>query len=346
VVIGGLIGLVPMWVHLALAGPAAAFEGMFIDPVFRLRAGRELPRPPHWNEIDGALQRTAEGTPPWWRLPHLAVSHALFLWFCVMVVGTLAFLAFAIWQRRRPERRTRRSAVLLAVALISLGILPQALQRPDSAHLLWVTCVSWPFAVVLVADMVRYWRPRIDWRGAVGIGVGFATALTFTVTALFTFRYYLLHTRVGLGQVPSAFRVERDGRYFYIGDYRASQALAGAIADLDAKAKPGERLLVGPLDLRRTWYNEAFLYWFFPELDPATYFIEMDPGVANAEGSRLADDVASADWLLLSGLWDGWREPNASVDYGSDAPNQVIRDHFCQVGSWEDDLTVLYRRCR
>ena len=27
---------------------------------------------------------------------------------------------------------------------------PQPLQRPDSAHLNWVTCVSWPFAVVAV----------------------------------------------------------------------------------------------------------------------------------------------------------------------------------------------------
>jgi hypothetical protein len=45
-------------------------------------------------------------------------------------------------------------------------------------------------------------------------------------------------------------------------------------------------------------------------------------------------------------LWDGWLEPNTSGEYGSDAPNQVIRDHFCEVGSYEDGLAVLYRRCR
>jgi hypothetical protein len=32
--------------------------------------------------------------------------------------------------------------------------------------------------------------------------------------------------------------------------------------------------------------------------------------------------------------------------YGPDAPNEVIRDHFCAVGSYEDSLVVLYRRCR
>ena len=74
----------------------AAVRGMFVDPVFHLRAGRELPRPPSWNRLDGALQGVAEEIPPWWRLPHLAASNALFLWFFVMVLGTLGLLAFAV----------------------------------------------------------------------------------------------------------------------------------------------------------------------------------------------------------------------------------------------------------
>ena len=135
---------------------------MLVDPVFHLRAGRELPRPPSWNQLDGALQGVAEEIPPWWRLPHLPASNALFLWFCAMVVGTLALLAFAVWRRAAAGDRSGRSAVLLAVALIGIGILPQALQRPDSAHLLWVTCVSWPFAVVAGIDVVSAWRPRIE----------------------------------------------------------------------------------------------------------------------------------------------------------------------------------------
>ncbi|MBA3605617.1 MAG: hypothetical protein H0W46_06535, partial [Acidimicrobiia bacterium] len=345
VALGLVVGLLPMWVHLVMAGPVNAFEGMVVDPVLRLRGGRELPRPPSWSRLDGALQAVAEEIPPWWRVPHLRASHALFLWFCLMVAGTLALLAFAIVARRGVARPSGRSSVLLAVALISLGILPQALQRPDSAHLNWVTCISWPFAVVAVAEVVGRWRPHIERRRAVVVGAAFALAATYTFTALFTFRYYLLHTRVGLGQVPSAFRVERDDRYFYLGDYRAFLAVSAAVDELDRRAEPGERLLVGPIDLRRTWYSDVFVYWLFPELDPATYFIEMDPGVANEEGSRLAADVASADWIVLTGLWAGWMEPNSSVEFGSDAPNQVIRDQFCLVGSWEDDLAVLYERC-
>ena len=117
------------------------------------------------------------------------------------------------------------------------------------------------------------------------------------------------------------------------------------IAALDEMSSPGERLFVGPQDLRRTWYSDAFFYWMFPELDPATYYIEMDPGLANEEGSSLADDVASADWVILTGFWNGWREPNTSMDFGSDAANQVIAREFCEVASFEDDLILLYRRC-
>ena len=71
----------------------------------------------------------------------------------------------------------------------------------------------------------------------------------------------------------------------------------------------------------------------------------MDPGLADRPGSRLAADVASADWVVLTNFWTGWFEPNASIDRGSDAPNQVIAQHFCKVGDWENSLVMLYHRC-
>ena len=136
-------------------------------PVFRLRDGRELPRPPSWEHLDGGLQAVAEEIPPWWKVPHLSASHTLFLWFFLMLAVAVGLLGFAVWLRRRDGGRTGRSVALLAVALVSVGILPQALQRPDSAHLMWVTCVSLPFSAVAVIEALRRWRPRIDGRPAV-----------------------------------------------------------------------------------------------------------------------------------------------------------------------------------
>ena len=79
-------------------------------------------------------------------------------------------------------------------------------------------------------------------------------------------------------------------------------------------------------------------------LVPATYYIEMDPGVANAKDSGLAGEVHRSDYVILSTVWDGWDEPNDSRKFGPDKPNQVLRKEFCQVGDF-GGLYRLYQRC-
>ena len=57
----------------------------------------------------------------------------------------------------------------------------------------------------------------------------------------------------------------RDGRRFYLGNTALQTASQAAIDDLDAKMKPGERLVVGPADLSRTIYSDVVFYYLFPE---------------------------------------------------------------------------------
>ncbi|MEI7547803.1 MAG: hypothetical protein WCK21_07070, partial [Actinomycetota bacterium] len=147
------------------------------------------------------------------------------------------------------------------------------------------------------------------------------------------------------GNLPMGLEVDRGDRHFFLNSQEQQSAAQAAIGELAALSKPGQRLFVGPADLRRTVYDDPFFYHLFPELTPATYFIELDPGIANSPGSRLAADVQSADWLVLTNFWTGWREPNTSVDNGSDAPNQVVADHFCLIGSYQQALVLLYQRC-
>lgn len=344
VLAGSLVGTIPMWAHVAIAGPSAAFEGMFVDPVFNLRGGRELPRPPSWDRLDGALQAVGEQVPPWWRVPAMSASASLFVWFWLMLMITAGLVGVAVWLYRRSGHSPRTTALMVG-SLVAIGIVPQAMQRPDSTHLAWVTCISWPLAVVAVVEIVRLRRPTSHPHRRLTIGASLVAVMMLVVAPLFTYRYYLHAARVSVGDLPGALPVERDGRRFYLGDARPWRASRDVVATLDELARPGETLLVGPQDLRRTWYSDVFFYWMFPELEPATYFIEMDPGLANAEGSSLADDVASADWLILTGFWNGWREPNTSMDFGSDTPNQVVATQFCEVGSFEEGLILLYRRC-
>ncbi|HUV10045.1 MAG TPA: hypothetical protein VMX12_03640, partial [Acidimicrobiia bacterium] len=137
--------------------------------------------------------------------------------------------------------------------------------------------------------------------------------------------------------------IRNDGRVFYYGAESNAAELAELLPVASRIAKPGDRLVIGTGDLRKTPLSEAFVYFLLPETRPGTFYIEMDPGVANADDSRLADDLRHADLVILSRAWDEFHEPNDSRVLGSTAPNRVLRDRFCSVlntGTYE-----LLRRC-
>jgi hypothetical protein len=344
---GAFVGLLPMWWHLYRAGPVTAFRGMVIEPVVDLRPGRELPRPPSWSKIDGALQAVAETPAPRWWLPAPAAEHQLFLWFWAVVVVAIVTLVVAVLLWRRADETQRHGLVpLVAVAMFGFAILPQALQRPDSAHLAWVAMVSWPaltaIAIGPLRDRVAALRP--DWRAAVA-STAAMTVVMLVICPFFTFRVYALHTRVAIGDLPPPHEIERDGRRFWVGDIAVARGVNQMIPDLEAIIEPGDTLVVGPGDLSRTVYADTYIYWLFPELEPATHFIEMDPGLADAPGSGLAEDIAAADIVVLTNTWSGWLEPNASSEFGSPEHNRAVADHHCLVESYETNLVLLFRAC-
>ncbi len=259
-----------------------------------------------------------------------------------MLAGIVLLIVYAVTSRRRPGGRTR------ALNGGAAGRADQrrhpapgaAAPRLDPSHVGHVRVVA-----------VRH-RRRGRTRPAVG-GLAssgatpwlparvIALAATYIFTALFTFRYYLLHTRVGAraGSERGPGDTRRPDVLLRQRPRRRRAAAGGRRPRRGGPARASD-CFVGPLDLRRTWYSDTVVYWMFPELEPATYYLEMDPGLANTEDSGLAEDVASADWVVLTGFWAGWYEPNTSIDFGSDAPNQVIRDQFCEAGSYEDGLVV------
>ena len=350
VTLGGLIiGCTSIWVHLIQAGPRAFIEGSLIDPVFHLRPGRQLPRPPSWSHLDGALQIISEKVAPSWPLPHIGESKQLFLWFFLLPLTAILIFVVGFSALRRVNRRDEagrtRALVLTAVGLMSIGLLPQAIQRPDSAHLLWVAALPWPFMVPTMLELVRIRRPRMHPTLRAPIALSIIAALTLIVAPSYTARPYARLVADSLDNTKPEYEISRNGRYFYLGDERPYLASKAVIDDLDEWSRPGERLLVGPVDLRNTSYSDAFFYHLFPDLTPATYYIEMDPGIADAVDSGLADDVRSADWLILTRFWAGWIEPNDSILFGSDEPNQVVERNFCLRGSYQYDLVRLYQRC-
>ena len=344
---GFSLGMLSMLVHVIQAGPSAVWRGVFTEPVFTLRAGRTLPRPPSWGQVDGALQAIGEKPAPWWPFPATAASHQLFLWFFLLPILGFGGLWLAVrWWRRGHATRHR---AMVVYAAFSVGLLTQAMQRPDSTHLLWGSVLALPLTVCWLAE---WWSQR-DGEGTVAGRVGLMLtpfAVLLVVLPFFTLRTYTMHVRQSLGTglhgLPPGIPVERGDRSYRLGDVAAWDASQRIVDDLAAQSKPGERLLVGPMDLRQTAYSDVYFYFLFPELEPATTYIEMDPGLANAPGSSLAADVESADWIILTRFWAGWIEPNTSVEFGPDDANVAVENNFCLVSTYQHDLARLYKRCQ
>jgi hypothetical protein len=198
--------------------------------------------------------------------------------------------------------------------------------------------------IIGTLEYLRRRKPDAHPRSLLAIAVSAFSVLVFFVVPFYTVRTYADLAVRSITSQTDVREVRRGERFFYLGDERPWRATLAVVEDLDALAQPGEKLFVGPVDLRQTAYSDAFFYHLFPELTPSTYYIEMDPGIANRD-PRLADDVHAADWLILTRFWSGWIEPNSSVEFGSDLPNQVVEDSFCLVESYQNDLVRLFRRC-
>lgn len=340
---GLAVGVSPYLVHVATAGLLPAFSGMVLDPVFRLRGGRRLAIPPPSDELQGFLQRAGEIDPLPWPVPMLAAPAQITVWFFLLLASVAVLVAVGV-VLVRSDSASARARTLLVVAAFSLGLLPQALQRADTAHLAWVSCVPMAFLPVAVAELLRRRGVLDPHRRGLLAGGAVLVAMALLIPA-FTVRSYVDLVGQTFGYHRRSYAIVHDGRTFYYGRPDVARALPPLLADVEAITEPGDRLFVGTSDLRKTPYNDSFIYFLLPELEVATYYVELEPGVANEEGSGLAEDVASADVVVLTSVWDDWDEPNDARLFGSDEPNQVLREHFCSVGTYEG-LYELLRRCR
>jgi hypothetical protein len=344
--LGGIAaGVAPYVIQLATAGVGTTFRGMILDPVVYLRGGRRLPTPPPWDHLDGFLQKVGAIKPLSWPVPSFSTAQQLTLWF-FFLLGSVGFLLFVAGWRLRENRASFTARVLATVAVFSVGLLPQAIQRVDSAHFAWVSCVPIAFLPIGIAEVLKAKAPRVRVRARNLIAGGSVLVFLLALLPFFTARTYTDFSLQSIGVHRIAYKIEHRGRIFYHGRPEAARAANELLPVADRISKPGERLFVGPTDLRKTPYSDAYLYYLLPDLVPATYYIEMDPGVANAPNSGLGDDLRSADIAILSTVWNDWDEPNDARKFGSNRPNEILKRDFCLVEKFgRGGVYELYRRC-
>jgi hypothetical protein len=356
--LGAAIGVSPFLLHMLFAGPGNAVRGIILEPVFDLRPGRRLPLPPPVDHFASFLNRAYALRDFPWPLPEPSMTWQVAIFFWVLVGVTLSLVVMA-WRAKKAG--SIHGWRLVALAGLALGLLPQALQRSDTAHLSWVSCVAFGLLPCFVAEMLRLRRvsrPEAEaptgWRARLAPAALAAPLALMLLFPAYTYRWYADYVAQTFGQDRVVANIAHRGRDFYYGRPAVAEAAEQVLADVERVSEPGDTLIVGTGDLRKTPYSEAFFYFLLPQLEPGTHYIEMDPGVANAEDSRLADELRAADIVILSTVYDDWDEPNTSRDFGSDEPNQVIDEEFCLVDSYGSnngfDGTVrpiyeLYERC-
>lgn len=284
-----------------LAGPEQVLNNLVLYPVFHSSPGRHIP----------ILSVTS----------FLLGMFAMHLVAVGLIIGTSVA---AIWA----DRRNSAARLLLSVGLLGLGLTHQAAQRLDLGHMIAAALLSFTFLPVALFVLCRNRIPRLA-GPVIALGATALVVLTLqlVVPGLGISNFNRIRDCVS-SDVHYAEFIEHRGRSFPVPSKAQATDVEAILQTLETVARPGERLFVGPADLRRTNYNDTFIYYLMPHLQPATYFLEMNPMSANRPGSRLTTDVASADWLVLSHVWDKWDELNESTKFGPEAPMQVVQSQF------------------
>ena len=297
---GGLLaGLLPLAVHVAVAGPRVVFDNLVIYPVLLAGPARHLPIPP---------------TEP------RALAFFLMATGAAAAAAVVAFLAL----RRRFENPS--DLVVASVALLSLALSPEVLQRLDIDHLSLVAMVS-------VSALPIYVGYRYASSAAWHPGRRSLTA----VCALLVLPVVFAGVRVA-----PAYEVRSHGREFYFASAAMADATRAAIADLDRLGRPGRRLIVAPADLYRSPLDDADIYWLLPQLDPGTYFIQFDPGVTNRAGSDLDREIAASSLLVLTQYDADFPDSYVPSNPAGAAPSAAVRANFCEVAQ-HPPYTILSR---
>lgn len=300
------VGALPLVVHVVLAGPANVFENVIVDALFR---------------------SGPQSTLPW---PGLDTDAGRLLALLCLSVAVLVAAAVIAWRRAGRDPETLR---LASLALFSLALMPQTLGRPDGGHVVMVACVVVPLTASALASPLVLGMIRLPARQVVAAG---ACALAFAAGGWFVVQRSRSGLERALGVSDDAAYaayarqenwVRHDGRSFPVeGIYSAG--VLKILAAVERHTEPGDTIVVGPDDLRRTFYNLTYLYHLLPDLEPGTFYLTMDAG-AQRDDSSLPEEIAAADVVVL-GTGVDWRLSSPNSELGSDEASEVLEREFCR----------------
>lgn len=308
---GAVAGLALFALHVALVGPHDLWRSLHIG----LDTHGKPARPPF---VSGLAEIVA-----------------------LYILATALLLVAGLLLERR-ARRDPEARVLLGAGLWGIGMAPFSLTKLDEPHVvisaLAVLAMLPPAALVLVrGDLLQ--RPTLLAGRTFALGAVAVVAFFACPEAI---RLPLYHQASELlsGSREQSFGVSNEGRSFELADAEQARQAQLVVTTLDRLARPGDRLFVGPRDLRTAGTNGVFFYFLLPKLKPASYFMQVDQHTINDPRNRFADELSRADFLIL----EASSAPASPSDLGPPTANEIVAARFCARA--ESGMYALYQHCR
>ena len=300
---------------LALSGIATSLIGLII---FLYQAGIEISI--HNLVID--VLRNAPGR----KLP-IFFGPVLITLF-ILIAGNIGIAAVSY----RKKFQNGQAELVLGIAIITLGLLPSALQRTDRWHVYYVGAPVFSLSIISIFIMVHNLE-KLDL---------LEKFIKLTGIPIFLSAFIWIGLNYSKTKIDPI-KIQSGERWIYYSHSHSANDLQRLINKTNTIGRSGNKLFIGPDDLRFTNENDSYLYFMFPNFIPSTRYIEMNPGVTNRPDSGLTEQIKNADLVILTSKHDQWHEPNASMIPGSSMPNLELRKSFClyqRFGYWQ-----LMKRC-
>ncbi len=307
---GVAVGLVALVCQVALAGPHGVWRSLRLG----LGTHGHPARPPFTSD-----------------LAELVALYAL--------ATALLLVAGLLIERRM--RRDPEARVLIGGGLSGLVMGPFALTKLDAPHVVISALAVFallPVAAVVVARADLLQRPTAAHARAFALA---AVAITWFFSGAEAIRVPVYQQARDLltGSRVASFRVTHAGRSFLLSDPQQAHDAQAIVAALGRIARPGESLFVGPQDLRASGSSDVFLYFLFPALKPASYYVQVDPHTIDEPSNGFVQELPHAQYLILKAM-----PPAPPAELGAPAANEIVAARFCR------DMTTptysLYSRCR
>ena len=273
--------------------------------------------------------------PDHWPIPALTTSAQLTVWFFLLLASVVFLLVVGDLGRAPGPELASRPASCSPSRCSASAWCPRRMQRVDSAHFAWVSCVPFAFVPVAVLELLRARSPGRSYRRQAILSGGGAFARDAprdpAVHRLGVHGLRRADVRPAPPRVPDRARTAAPST-------TAGSRSRTRRASCSPRCRRSRSPVTGCSSARPTCARRRSprrtSTTCSPSTRPRRTTSRWIPAWRTPRTRGLASDLRSADIAILSGAWNDWDEPNDSRKLGSDEPNHVLADDFCLVGSY------------